>query len=359
MGHVPLPELPSRVPDLESERRLVEIRRGAAKGGLIQVRGVIPEGAPFPRATSELGYYGLPLLKGPQWQQEVPLYLFTGGAAGSAAVIACVAGLLGRNSDDGLVNHARWVAAAGGILSSALLTKDLGVPSRFINMLRVFKPQSPMNMGAWTLTAFSTFSAAAAFASRMRRKLDLTPIHLVENISEILAGATGLVMASYTGVLIGGTVIPVWNTNVDTLPIHFAASGMNSAVSMLELLGNEESRALNLLGLIACVYESGEGLKLEMEGAPVNRPLRRGLSGFMVRLGGVLSGPAPLILRIAYAFTGRKNLRRTAAYLSLAGSLLTRFGWIHAGRASAKDHRIALELPKSATEQTANETTAA
>lgn len=359
MSHVPLPELPSRVPDVESERRLIEIRRNAAKGRLTQATGVIPEGAPFPRATSDLGYYGLPLLKGPQWQPEVPLYLFTGGAAGSAAVIACIARLLGSNPDDGVVRHARWIAAAGGILSSALLTKDLGVPSRFINMLRVFKPQSPMNMGAWTLTAFSTFSAAAAFANRMRQKLDLTPIYLVENISEIFAGATGLAMASYTGVLIGATVIPVWNTNVDTLPIHFAVSGMNSAVSILELLGNDESRALNLLGLVACAYESGEGLKLEMERTPVNRPLRRGFSGFLVRLGGVLSGPAPLILRIAYALTGRKNLRRAAAYLSLTGSLLTRFGWIHAGRASAKDHRIALELPTSAKERTVNETTAA
>ena len=67
-------------------------------------------------------------------------------------------------------------------------------------------------------------------------------------------------MSSYTGVLIGATVIPVWNENVGTLPQHFAASGVNSAVSLLELFGHDDSRALNLLGISASCYEVAEGL---------------------------------------------------------------------------------------------------
>jgi hypothetical protein len=55
-------------------------------------------------------------------------------------------------------------------------------------------------------------------------------------------------------------------------------------------------------------------------------------------------------LRIAYAITGNKKLRRAAAWSSIAGSLLTRFGWVHAGRASARDHRIPLELPEDTKE---------
>ncbi len=346
MSRVPLPELRRRAPDPESERRLAEIRREATKTGLTLAQGITPAGAPFPSATPETGYYGVPLLKEPQWQKEVPLYLFVGGAAGASAVVACAANLASKNSDE-LVQQARWFAAGGGMLSSILLTKDLGVPSRFMNMLRVFKPQSPMNMGAWTLTAFSTFSAAAAFASHVRRTLDTVPVRVVENVSGILAGVTGLVMASYTGVLIGGTAIPAWNSNIDTLPPHFAASGMNSAVSLLELAGNDDSRALNVLGLAASAYESFEGLMLEIQRKRSDEPLRRGVSGFLVRLGGVLSGPLPLFFRIAYAMTGNRNLRRTAAYLSLAGSLFTRFGWVQAGRASAKDHTLSLELPKA------------
>lgn len=338
----PRPEMPDRIPDAQSELRLAEIRREAAEKGSVSARGIAPVGAPFPQATAQTGYYGVPLLKEPQWNPEVPLYFFVGGAAGASAVIANGANWL--SDDPELVRSARWLAAGGGVLSSALLVKDLGVPSRFLNMLRVFKPQSPMSMGAWTLSAFSSFSAASAFANLMQQKLGSSiPVSIVENAAGVLAAATGLVMASYTGVLIGATVVPVWNQNVGTLPVHFAASGMNSAVSILELLG-EGDRALNLLGIGASAYEVYEGFELESKRDRVNEPLHKGLSGVIVRAGGVLSGPLPLGLRIAYAITGNRNLRRAAAWSSIAGSLLTRYGWVHAGRASARDHRIPLEL---------------
>jgi len=349
MSRVPLPELPGRIPDSQSERRLAVIRRQAAEAGVVSGKGVSPQGAPFPMASPETGYYGVPLLKEPQWKPEVPLYLFAGGAAGASAVIANAANLIGHDRE--LVRSARWIAAGGALLSSAFLIKDLGMPSRFLNMLRVFKPQSPMSMGAWTLSAFSSFSAASAFANLMRRKLGSSVlIGLVENAAGMLASATGLVMSSYTGVLIGATVIPVWNENVGTLPPHFAASGLNSAVSLLELFGHDDSRALNLLGISASTYEVAEGVLLESKRNRINEPLRNGWSGALVRAGGILSGPVPLALRLAGAVSGNKRLRRAAAWSSIAGSLLTRFGWVQAGRASARDHRIALELPESTPE---------
>jgi hypothetical protein len=349
MSRVPLPELPGRVPDSQSERRLTALRREAAQSGVVSGKGVLPQGAPFPQASPTTGYYGVPLLKEPQWHPEVPLYFFVGGAAGASAVIADMASWLGDDRE--LVRSARWIAAGGGALSSALLIKDLGVPSRFLNMLRVFKPLSPMSMGAWTLSAFSSVSAAAAFGNLMQEKLGTSiAIKIVENAAGLLATATGLVMASYTGVLIGATVIPVWNENVGTLPQHFAASGLNSAVSILELFGHDDSRALNLLGISASCYEVAEGALLESKRHRVNELLRKGWSGAIVRAGGVLSGPVPLALRLAYAVSGNKKLRRAAAWSSVAGSLLTRFGWVHAGRASARDHRIPLELPENAPE---------
>ncbi len=344
MSRVPLPELPGRVPDSQSESRLSAIRHEAAQSGVVSGKGVAPQGSPFPQASPTTGYYGVPLLKEPQWKPEVPIYFFVGGAAGASAVIANMANWL--SDDRELVRSARWMAAGGGVLSSALLIKDLGMPSRFLNMLRVFKPQSPMSMGAWTLSAFSSFSAAAAFANLMRAKLGSSiVIRVAENAAGLLATATGLVMSSYTGVLIGATVIPVWNENAGTLPQHFAASGLNSAVSLLELMGHDDSRALNMLGLSASCYEVAEGLLLESKRHRVNEPLRQGWSGAIVRAGGVLSGPVPLALRLAYAVSGNKKLRRAAAWSSVAGSLLTRFGWVHAGRVSARDHRLPLELP--------------
>ena len=146
-----------------------------------------PAGAPMPAAAPHAtvsdghgasvtnGYYGRPLLKEPTWTWEVPLYFFVGGAAGAAAVVGAAARALGDGDDADLVRDARWVAALGGALSAPLLISDLGRPERFLNMLRVWKPQSPMSVGAWTLTAFGSSAGAAAFAELVGRRAARTP----------------------------------------------------------------------------------------------------------------------------------------------------------------------------------------
>jgi Polysulphide reductase, NrfD len=331
-----------RVPDAASESRLLEIRREAERKGEIGIPGVRPEGAPFPRASSETGYYGIPLLKQPPWTWEVPLYFFVGGAAGSAAVIGALADWIG--DDEKLASDARWVAVGGAGLSSALLIGDLGRPARFLGMLRVFKLQSPMSLGAWTLAAFGSAAGAAVFANLLRRRYDSLPVRIVGQISQGMAALFGLPLHNYTGVLIGATAIPVWNKNVKTLPVHFGMSGVQAGVSTLELMGNENA-ALNWLALLAAAFETWEGFTLESDSDPVLRPLKQGASGWITRAGGFLSGPAPLLLRLAAVFSKRsRNLRKVAACCGIAGSILTRYGWIAAGHASAKDFRLPLDI---------------
>src|SRR5207237_1714315 len=117
------------------EERLQQIRREAERRGRVDAKGVRPIASPFPQATEETGYYGLPLIKPPVWTWEVPAYFFVGGAAGAAAVVGAAARIAGADRD--LVRHARWIAAAGAALSTPLLIGDLGRPKRFLNMLRV------------------------------------------------------------------------------------------------------------------------------------------------------------------------------------------------------------------------------
>ena len=157
-----------RIPDPASEARLLEIKRQGEVRGKVEGRGIRPAGAPFPKASPETGYYGIHLLKEPQWTPEIPLYFFVGGVAGSAAVIGAAADWLGK--DPKLAQSARWVAFGGGLASTALLIHDLGRPSRFLNMLRVFKVQSPMSVGAWTLAAFGGSTAAALFAKTIEQR---------------------------------------------------------------------------------------------------------------------------------------------------------------------------------------------
>ena len=295
----------------------------------------------IPQANADVGYYGLAVLKKPVWTWEVPLYFFVGGAAGASSVIAVMSEWL--DGDETIARDAAWIAAGGSMVSAALLTADLGRPERFINMLRVFKPQSAMSVGSWTLAAFSTLSAASAFAATMDRRLaGSRPLRIVHRIAAPAAGALGTVMSTYTGVLIGATAIPVWNTNVDLLPLHFGASGVASAVGALELLGHDDD-ALQLLGIAAAAVETATGMVIEFGRGKASSPLRDGPSGWLTRAGGVLSGPVPLALR-ALAWR-RPHLRRAAAASALAGSLLTRLAWIAAGRASAADPAIPLALP--------------
>jgi len=329
---------------LERERRLDDLRREAERQGQLRVVGDRPAGAPFPQATAQNGYYGIPLLKEPPWTWEIPLYFFAGGAAGAAAVIGAIADYTGADRE--LVKHARWIAAAGSVISPALLIADLGRPERFLAMLRVFKPQSPMSVGVWTLLGFSTGAAAAAFAGFLRGRYGPSlPLKVIEHAGQAASLAFGLPFSNYTGVLIGATAIPVWNQNAGDLPLHFAASGVGAAVGILELMGHRKSRALQALGLGAAIFETWEGLRIEGRSQPHLDPLKQGTSGWITRAGGVLSGPIPTTLRAISLLSSKRapSLRRWAAISAIAGSLITRFAWIHAGHVSARDWKLPLE----------------
>jgi formate-dependent nitrite reductase membrane component NrfD len=335
-----------RVPDESSEQRLFEIRREAERTGKITAPGVRPSGAPFPMASIETGYYGIPLLKEPAWTWEIPLYFFVGGAAGSAAVVGAIADYTG--ADRKIVRDARWIAAAGSVLSPALLIGDLGKPSRFLNMLRVFKPQSAMSVGVWTLVGFSAGASAAAFAQVLKDRYGPSfPVRVMEQAGQAASLAFGLPFSNYTGVLIGATAIPAWNQNVGELPIHFGMSGLSAAIGLLELMGNRRSRALEMLGLGAALWECWEGLRIESRQMPALDPLKHGPSGTVTRIGGLFSGPVPAALRLMTMFSGRRrsdSLRTAAAISAVAGSLLTRVAWIYAGHASARDWKLPLGI---------------
>jgi hypothetical protein len=331
--------------DLDRELRLVELRREAESRGKVSLRGIRPEGAPFPKASPETGYYGIPLLKPPQWTHEIPLYFFVGGAAGAAAVVSAIGHYVG--ADRKLVRDARYIAAAGAVISPALLIADLGKPQRFLGMM-----QSAMSVGAWTLLGFGSAVSAATFAALLRERYGPSfPLAVIENAGEAAAIPLGLGLATYTGVLIGATAIPVWNQNVGDLPLHFAASGLSAAVGMLELLGHSRNRALQALGMGAALFEVWEGIRIEGRTHTHLDPLKHGTSGAITRVGGALSGPIPTALRLASMFAGRErasSLRRWAGASAVAGSLLTRIAWLRAGIASAQDWRMPLEIKPAA-----------
>ena len=144
------------------------------------------------------------VLKEPVWEFSIPAYFYVGGLTGVSGTLGAAAQLLAPNSMRSLVTRSRWVATIGGAVSAGLLVYDLGRPSRFLNMLRVFRVTSPMSMGSWILSVFSTAAAGAAllpFGPNLFRPVAY-PLGLI-------AGLFGLGLSGYTGVLIAQTAVPV------------------------------------------------------------------------------------------------------------------------------------------------------
>ena len=105
-------------------------------------------------------YYGRPILKVSRWKEpHLPAYLFLGELSGALALVGAVAHATGRRS---LTRTARLAAAGSAYAGGAFLTLELGRPERFLHMLRVAKPTSPMSVGSWILSAHSGLVSAAA-----------------------------------------------------------------------------------------------------------------------------------------------------------------------------------------------------
>lgn len=312
-----------------SEERLEELREQARKSGSAIGRGVDVTGGPLPR---EKGYYGEPVVRPPVWTWEIPLYFFVGGMGGMSAVIAAAAAAFHQID---LARTAALLSAFAAITSPILLIMDLGRPRLFLNMLRVFKLQSAMSMGAWILSIFGACSVPAFIALELHaRGLSAGPLDLIVGtmggVLLIASALFGVLLATYTAVLIGATAIPAWFLHRIFLPIHFGATGLGSSAALLELLGHH-IRALDAIGFLAAAVETVLAFSLLIiRHGPADRALHEGSSGWLIQSAEILTGPLPLVLRAFTPFP-------LAACSFLIGSLASRFGWILAGKIAGRD----------------------
>jgi formate-dependent nitrite reductase membrane component NrfD len=281
-------------------------------------------------------YYDRPMLKEPVWIWAVPLYFYVGGLSGAALTMAAAAQLVDGARLWKFVKHCRLIGGIGGGIGSALLIIDLGRPSRFMNMLRVFRPTSPMSIGAWVLAGAAPIGMGTAMWSHkpgFRGR--------VADIFGLAGGALGMPLAGYTAVLISNTAVPVWQSARRALPFLFISSAMTSFASFYQITGVPRSSQtiLTVFGTAGRVAELAAIRAVEKEAGRVDRvakPLREGPSGILLKTAGILNA-ASLILSL---WPGRSRKRQLAAgILGTAGSIALRYGIYYAGRASARDPR--------------------
>jgi formate-dependent nitrite reductase membrane component NrfD len=223
--------------------------------------------------------------------------------------------------------------------SPPLLIMDLGRPERFYNMLRVFKPRSPMSMGAWALSAFGGLVAGAVGADLLGRDRE----------ARALGAATALVggyLGSYTGVLLASTAVPVWSrsrlflgpifvatataTGAAATRLVLVATGLPVGHPTREALGRVESGAMAAELVLSTINEHRLGRLAHAlaEGRP-GRYMRA--AKWLVRGG--------LTLRMVRRRLGpaRRASHHASSVAYLAAGLCFRLAWVGAGPQSARD----------------------
>jgi formate-dependent nitrite reductase membrane component NrfD len=283
-----------------------------------------------------------PMMKPPVWTWEVPLYFWFGGMAAGASFVGLACDLAG---DEASARVARKVALGALMPSPPLLIMDLGRPERFYNMLRIFKPRSPMSMGSWCLSVFGGLAAGAVGADLLGRR----------RTAKALGAGTAVAggyLGSYTGVLLASTAVPVWARSRLTLgPIFVSTATLTGAAATRlvlaglgqpsghptrEALGQVESGAMaaelilseinhHHLGRLASVLEEGAGARW-YKGA---QWLARG--GLALRLLGRRVGPLP---------------HHVASVAFMAAALCFRFAWVRSGRSSARDDEAVARMAR-------------
>jgi formate-dependent nitrite reductase membrane component NrfD len=203
-----------------------------------------------------------------------------------------------------------------------------------------------MNMGTWFLSAFGTCAGLAALPIFLRVP---RPMRRAADVAFIGAGLAGLPLTGYTGVLIAGTAVPLWQGARRSLPILFSSSGAAAAASLLDLWdpGGRGRTAAHRFGVIAKAAEIAMTFALQREISPVPRvanPLRTGTSGALWRAARALTAAS---LAISLLPGRRRNRQLVAGILGTAGSLALRFGVVLAGRASARDPQAAFEQQRA------------
>lgn len=284
-----------------------------------------PRRQPTDQFTS---YYGRPILKEPTWHAlDIAGYIFAGGLAGASSVLAAGAQHTARPR----LERAAKLTALGAISASVVaLVHDLGRPDRFVNMLRVAKPTSPMSVGSWILSVYGPLAGASAAANL----LGIMP--RAGRAAGVGAGIAGSAVATYTAVLIADTAVPTWHDAHAALPFVFAGSAAASAGGIAAALAPVgESGPARRMAVAGAALETAMSLAMERSGKLSAETLHQGKAGRLLRLSKACTAAGAVGLAL-----GGRSSRAVSAVSGLAvaaGSALLRFGIFEAGRASTRD----------------------
>lgn len=295
-------------------------------------------------------YYDQPQLKKSHWGARVALYIFIAGLSGGAQLIATAADLASGDQHKGVVRRGRHIALVAVVLGPPLLIWDLHTPERFYNMLRIFRRTSPMSIGTYVLSSFSTFSIITA-------ALDLFGWRRVARVAQVPAAIAGAGMTTYTAALLAATSTPIWAAVPRALAIQFAASSLGAGSAALQLAGRADgdeksAPALQALSAVAAATELVGAIAAARTYRDVGiaaSTTSRQPWGALHQFAAIGVGAAlPLAAYAGKLARGRPRprLMLAAALAVLAGSFALRLSVIGAGNDSALHPRQSLRFAR-------------
>lgn len=301
-------------------------------------------------------YYDISLLKASVWTHEVGIYFFLGGLSSSAFSIARMADRFGRGRFRNVTQYGTLIAALTALPCAPLLIWDLGDRRRFLHMLRVWKPSSPMNLGSWTLTIYTLMGGIAALRELLRTLRKDAPLTGPAKIVDETAGAVadgagiplGLLLAAYTGVLLSTTANPLWSRN-SWIGALFSASAVatgSGAIKLtLEALG-QEGTATEALGKIESTAHALEAVchaGFLAQAGPLAKPLTQGEYKNQYLWGAIGAGVVlpEVLTHLPVSKPAKRRLAIAAGLIGLAGGFALRLAFVAAGKPAGSDPDLA------------------
>jgi formate-dependent nitrite reductase membrane component NrfD len=294
-------------------------------------------------------YYDRPMLKASVWTVDIPLYYFLGGAAGAAMTLGAAMQLAahgGKRKKElkKLSQRCHWIGIIGSTAGAALLIHDLGRPMRFVYMLRVFRPTSPMNMGSWILAGAAPTAIATGLLINRGGFLGR-----IGEVSGYISGIFGAALAGYTGVLVSNTAIPIWQTSRRWMPVLFIGSAAATTASILDLFadGKAARSVTRVFGAAGRLVELAAAKRVEhlCDAIPkVGEPFHHGGPSVLWKAAEVLT-TASLVISLLPGKSMKK--RRAAGVLGAAGSLCLRLAVHYLGNVSARDPRSSFQQQRA------------
>lgn len=278
----------------------------------------------------------------PEWGILIVVYFFLGGISAGAYFLAVLTDLFGSDADRPVTKLGYSIAMPLALVLAPLLIADLGTPERALNMFLAFKLESPMSIGSWGLLGFCAFTLASWKLSR--NPADEAKARSQRKKIGLVGGVFGFFIASYTGVLLSTTSMPLWGDSYLIGPL-FLLSGASSAIAVLTIglqskgvLDRPLWKRLSKLDEIILVMEILVLLAFLGTLGDSSALLLSGRHAFLFWLFAIAGIALPTLMKAAAIYKpdllpSSDRVMATAASLSVVGGFIMRYLIVYAAQA--------------------------